>query len=927
MANQSIGKVEIGDIYEDTESGRRVKIGRLFVDQGSNEFFQKPVGRRGRATRLSAEDVATMLSQGKIVCDQQSAKTDLINYIRVLTESRNSIHDAEIERIKNRQRTEEMDRNKRIHAKVKRKVHVARLFWLLACGTMVATVFIASIPAPTPAPAEKTIAGEGQNYGIDPDALSDSTYIEAMGSGSAMYGIVTDQNIVENGQESSGESAIKENAMFTPTVSKTQPLHMRPLTYDKQTFYQTAIKTNDINGGSTGVYLQNPNGNSLGVASNELVLAGGAGLGTIIISSPEKYEDKSASTTAKDIETQQQQAANDSKSSNSSSDMPGGKMQESWNGFDACDIDGNVIVGSYWYTKDASLEKKDLKRRIAVFNIKDVLAGSSDAVSDLEAVQLNYQDFDNDYYNPVVSESPASNGSTYWIGYTKQTEDGDTGFFIRCYENNNDLLMEDYENTFSTSDITGNSDPITNYTLFGDKLFYEQRGAIWVIDLSKLSANVDDYKRTIERENPVKIVDVIDMRASTTRDEQHIADLMGETVKPSCHYKVMTITTSKGVEYGIVFIDAQTGDLIYQPCYTMTTAASAVNNGGNIDSGTADEVTDLNESRIEKLREEKENKSKPSSSTSSNSNNEEDGNADAKNKNNGNSEDSGKAGDITMTGYHVDSAARVMLAANGSKTNLSYRQAADEETDSADSSDTGSGNDNATDGYATGGESDNSNESESKNENSNDELANGSKNENADDSASANADKAKAKNLNSSLGDDDTEEDRGTALTGRVIIRKGTKNNISILSYTIRGEQVVWLEEKQDDTKKREIRLSPIYYKDTSVQEADENADKDDKTKSSFDGDNENGENANASEILKSGVSENAEEAVKSNENENAGNENTSNTESDEEKAAAAAAAQAQAEEAKRKQEEADALRAEQERLANTPKTEFEDVE
>lgn len=902
MANQSIGKVEIGDIYEDTESGRRVKIGRLSVDQGSNEFFQKPVGRRGRATRLSAEDVATMLSQGKIVCDQQSAKTDLINYIRVLTESRNSVHDAEIERIKNRQRTEEMDRNKRIHAKVKRKVYIAKLFWLIACGTMVATVFIASIPASSPAPAEKTIAGEGQNYGIDSDALSDSTYIEAMGSGSTMYGIVTDQNIVENGQESSGESAIKENAMFTPAVSKTQPLHMRPLTYDKQTFYQTAIKTNDINGGSTGVYLQNPNGNSLGVASNELVLAGGAGLGTIIISSPEKYEDKSASTTAKDIEQQQQQAATDSTSSSGSSDMPGGKMQEGWNGFDSCDIDGNVIVGSYWYTKDASLEKKDLKRRIAVFNVKDVLAGSSDAISDLEAVQLNYQDFDNDYYNPVVSESPASNGSTYWIGYTKQTEDGDTGFFIRRYENNNDLLMEDYENTFSTSDITGNSDPITNYTLFGDKLFYEQRGAIWVIDLSKLSVNVDDYKRTIERENPVKIVDVIDMRASTTRDEQHIADLMGETVKPSCHYKVMTITTSKGVEYGIVFIDAQTGDLIYQPCYTMTTAASAVNNGGNTDSSTADEVTDLNEARIEELREEKEKKSNPSSSKNSNSDDEEDGSSNSKNKNNGNSEDSGKAGDITMTGYHIDSAARVMLAASGSKANLSYRQAADEETGSADSSDT----------------------SENENENSNGESADDSENENADDSASVNANKAKAKNLNSSLGDDDTEEDRGTALTGRVIIRKGTKNNISILSYTIRGEQVVWLEEKQDDTKKREIRLSPIYYKDTSVQKADENADKDDKTKSSLDGDNENGDNANASEILKSGVNENAEEAVKNSENENAGDEDASNTESNEENAAAI---QAQAEEAKRKQEEADALRAEQERLANTPKTEFEDVE
>ena len=903
MANQSIGKVEIGDIYEDTESGRRVKIGRLSVDQGSNEFFQKPVGRRGRATRLSAEDVATMLAQDKIVCDQKSAKTDLINYIRVLTESRNSIHDAEIERIKNRQRTEEMDRNKRIHAKVRRKVHVARIFWLLACGTMVATVFIASIPAPEPAKAEKSIAGEGQDYGIASSALSDSTYIEAMGSGSTTYGIVTDQNIVENGQETSGDSAIKENAMFTPSVSKTQPLHLRPLTYDKQTFYQTAIKTNDITGGETGVYLQNPNGNSLGVAANELVLTGGAGLGTIIISSPDKYEDTTASATAKNIEQQQQQAATDSASSHSNNNnIPGGSMEDAWNGFDSCDIDGNVIVGSYWYTKDASLKKSDLKRRVAVFNIKDILAGSSDALTDLEAVQLNYQDFDNNYYNPVVSESPSSNGSTYWIGYTKETSDGSTGFFIRRYENNSDILMEDYENTFSTSDITGNSDPITNYTLFGDKLFYEQRGAIWVIDLSKLSANVDDYKRTIKRENPVKIVDVIDMRASTTRDEQHTADLMGETVKPSCHYKVMTITTSRGVEYGIVFVAAQTGDLIYQPCYTMTTAANEVNNGGGTDSDSADTVTDLNETQIEKLREEKNN----SSSSSSNNNN---GSSNNKNKNkNKNTSSSSNSGDITLTDYHTDTAKRITLAADNSQEKARYLQAADEENSSSTSSD----------------DADNANSNSNMN-------GNGNQNSNNDDNyeSTLNAsNKNKSKNLNSSVGDDNTSEDRGTALTGRVIIRRGNENNVSIISYTIRGEQVVWLEEKQDDKKDRSLRLSPIYYKDTSMEEEDKNADKNENTTSSLDDDNENNTNANASDILKSGVNENAENEVRVNENENTNsNENgNTSTETDEEKAAREAAEQAQAEEAKKKQEEADALRAEQDRLANTPKTEFEDV-
>ena len=900
MANQSIGKVEIGDIYEDTESGRRVKIGRLSVDQGSNEFFQKPVGRRGRATRLSAEDVATMLAQDKIVCDQKSAKTDLINYIRVLTESRNSIHDAEIERIKNRQRTEEMDRNKRIHAKVRRKVHVARIFWFLACGTMVATVFIASIPAPEPAKAEKSIAGEGQDYGIASSALTDSTYIEAMGSGSTTYGIVTDQNIVENGQETSGDSAIKENAMFTPSVSKTQPLHLRPLTYDKQTFYQTAIKTNDITGGETGVYLQNPNGNSLGVAANELVLTGGAGLGTIIISSPDKYEDTTASATAKNIEQQQQQAATDSASSHSNNNnIPGGSMEDAWNGFDSCDIDGNVIVGSYWYTKDASLKKSDLKRRVAVFNIKDILAGSSDALTDLEAVQLNYQDFDNNYYNPVVSESPSSNGSTYWIGYTKETSDGSTGFFIRRYENNSDILMEDYENTFSTSDITGNSDPITNYTLFGDKLFYEQRGAIWVIDLSKLSANVDDYKRTIKRENPVKIVDVIDMRASTTRDEQHTADLMGETVKPSCHYKVMTITTSRGVEYGIVFVAAQTGDLIYQPCYTMTTAANEVNNGGGTDSDSADTVTDLNETQIEKLREEKNN----SSSSSSSNNN---GSSSNKNKNkNKNTSSSSNSGDITLTDYHADSAKRITLAADNSREKVRYLQAADEATSSASSDNTDNANNNA-----------NMNGNQNTNNSDNYESTLNTSNKN------------KSKNLNSSVGDDNTSEDRGTALTGRVIIRRGNENNVSIISYTIRGEQVVWLEEKQDDKKERSLRLSPIYYKDTSMEEEDKNADKNENTTSSLDDDNENNTNANASDILKSGVNENAENEVRVNENENTNsNENgNTSTETDEEKAAREAAEQAQAEEAKKKQEEADALRAEQDRLANTPKTEFEDV-
>lgn len=631
-----IGQVEYGDVYSELKGpdGRNVigadgklqrdqLIGRLIVDFSQDMFYMRPT--RGNAIRLSAHDVTSLVANDLIEFDQEDSKRYLTSYLMELDRRKRTVRQAEMNALAGSQRAQELGRETRLQKKVRGKTRTAKFLWTVAMAGFVGLAFVAMIPAPEPAAAKATISGKGQDYGVSSDTVKDATYIEALGSGATLYGVVTDAQTKEVGETDVNATNITENQLINPDVSS-NAIHMRPLYYDKTGFRQTQLVANASGGSQTAVYLQNPKGYSLGKAANELVLTGGRGLSSIIVASPAGTEDKSSTQTQQDIEKAQQQAAQEaqgkSTSSSSSKDTDAGKMPDSWNGFDTASIDANRIAASYYYTKDGSNKEEDLRRRIVIFDITSALqsssssnSNSSDNSSDsgIAIAQMNYDDDDSNFYNPQIALDPQSNGSTYHIAYTKEDSNGQVGFFIRRIKNNEDILKEEPDTTFSTSDLTGSDSPVTNYRFLGNRLFFEQAGYIWVMNVNedKLKVKVDGTQRTITKENPIQICKASDIRSSITNDEKQRSQQENKEPTPVAHYTPMAITTDQGREYGIAFVTSDTGNLVFHPIVDFTAASADVNSstGGN---STANGVMSGDEAAVNKLLEE-ENKTKSSS--------------------------------------------------------------------------------------------------------------------------------------------------------------------------------------------------------------------------------------------------------------------------------------------------------------------------
>lgn len=632
------GTFEYGEVYDfDRETGGRgTRVGKLIVDQDNERFYVKPDGANAR--NIAHERVNWMLANDLIDFYQEDSQTLLIDYMMRIEETSNAIKENRRKQYATERATKALQENTKLIRKTKRRARMAKFFWALGCLTIVGLGVIMAIPTPEPAPAERSIAGVGMQYPVDDEILQDATYMTAIGNGAELYGMILDNEIIESGQQNSNESTIKENVLINAGVSTTYPIHMRPLYYDRSSFYQTQLVLNDSEGGSSGILLQNPNGYSLGKPANELVLFGGRGMSSIVVSSPDSFQAQTASEAARAIEEAQEQAAQAAigRGSNTKAEEEylAAQMPDSWNGYDYADIDSNVVAASYWYTKDSTLHREDLKRRVVIWNISNVYNKGADGVSELEPIQMNYQDRDSDFYNPVVSLSPSSNGSRYWIGYTKKSLSGSEGFFIREYENAEDILLESYDNTYSTKDLTGNEYPITNYQLNGDRLFFEQQGYIWVMDLSKASISVDGTQRTIKKENPIRICKSSEIRPTVSRDEQRIASIENATTVPVSHYQVLTMTTDNGnIEYGIAFIESDTGNLVFQPCDGASVAAAEEHEGAGADTSSLD-VSSSDEAALEKaLREEAERNDRSGSSPNSNANGNGNSNASASNQN------------------------------------------------------------------------------------------------------------------------------------------------------------------------------------------------------------------------------------------------------------------------------------------------------
>lgn len=756
MAKKKQGIAQIGDIYDYDSSqpdNRGELVGRLAVDFDQGFFYMQAKGASKTSQRLGRISVGKRISQNLIEFDHEDLRSKTIQYLMLLDKEKKTAHDTALAAARSRNRTAELNENAKLITKVKRKTAVAKILWSIGCIGLVGAVFIATAPKAVPAAAVSSIAGTGQDYGIDSSVLQGATYLESMGSGSTLYGMVFNSPITEVGTADTSSGVVKENVMIRATSSLKQPIHMRPLYYIKNSFYQSQIKTNDSTGGSTAVYLENPTGYLLSVPANELVLTGGAGLDTVVIASPTSTT-TSASDAATNITQKQNELINGrSTDSSSTSDQSASSLAKGWEGFDSCDIDGDKVVASYWYTVGNSQKSADLRRRVCVYNVSSVVSSGSSALTSLESAQMNWQDTASSFYNPVISKSPASNGSVYWIGYMKEISTGETGFFIRKDETNDDILLENYDNTLSTQDITGNNYPITNYTLDGDKLFYEQKGSIWVADLSKIAISINGTDRKITRENPLEICKASEIKTSISSDEQREADDFHTTVTPVAHYKPMTITTSAGVEYGIAFIESATGNLVFQPVVSPSSSATG-NNAGTGATSSANGVESGDAAALAAAAAENEARNANKTGTS--------------NSNTGTSNVSGNNGANTAQNSNNNNASgngNVQTVTDGVVTAITGQQSA----------------------TTTG---------------------------TLQQTASAQPTSASATTISQIKTPSASSNSQSTAQeidSGRILVCTADSHT-SIICFTARGEQLVWIE--QDPTNNvRKMKISPVYYK------------------------------------------------------------------------------------------------------------------
>lgn len=825
------GTIEYGDVYTErrTEDGKPViidghfvrdqMIGRLIVDFGKNEFWMRPIVS-STAQRLSMQDVSSLVANDLIRFDQPRSRQQLIQYLMEYDKRTRTLEEAEVKAIERKSAAKELKEEGKLQRAVTRNTMVARMTWTLAMIGFVAIALVASMPGATPAPPSATISGVGQDYGVESSQIQDAAYIQALGNGTSLYGVVTDTKTKEVGDTENGNATVTENVVFTPS-SSSRGMHLRPLYYDKASFHQGEMTVDTYGGSRTALYLQNPNGYALGVSANQVMLVYGQGFTTIPMLTPEAFADKTAADTQGDIEDAQANSAKERASANratrTNDDATGAGMPKGWLGVDHASINNERVAVSYWYTKDNTGKAEDKHRRVAVLNIKDVLANGRDAVDDIDIAQLNYQDKDSNFYAPETAMDSDSKGTTYLLAYTKQDYNGNIGFFVRRIQSNEDVLVESYTNTFSTQDLTGSSSPITNYKFFGNRLFFEQDGYIWMMNLSegKLSVTIDGDKRTVSRENPTKICKVSDIYASITSDEQRAADETSTPVTPIAHYTPMTISTADGKEYGIVFIESDTNDLVFQPAVDMTTASSGSGSGTGADS-TANGVSSGDEAAIQKLLEEDNNDDK----------------------------------DHDLDGTDIEIPNLVgMKATDAIKTlqGLKFTVRTTGGTGTVTSytpSETGKYGSTVT--LTLGGTSqndDNTNASQSgastlgrirqaeytlnapdRHESEARQDSNGDDGRLTNDSASTNdgvADDAKndGQGRQSHNGGNETESNIASALrddtdNGRIVIRDVGRDHATVICYAVRGEQIVWME-KAAGSNDRSVRFSPIYYKDS----------------------------------------------------------------------------------------------------------------
>lgn len=586
------GTAELGDIYDYDESSinkRGIYLGRLVIDFGRNEFWQKPPGMK--AVRLSYDDIAFMVANNLIAFDQKGQKSALTQYLMKLEARKEAVEEARIKKIQDDLKIQDLTGSKKLKKAVTRRSRGALTTLCLASMITIGIAGISQLPPealPAPMP---TIELTGFSEEIPSQLLEQATAITTFGSGADVYGTIFHSSIQEVGQGRT--QSIMENVLVNPSVSP-EPIHMRPLYYKLDTFHQTEFIPNS-DGSDSGVYLDNPNGFTNGVPANELVLVAGRGMKKMVIAAPDiRATELTPQEAQQALEAEAAAIQNGADATDQKKRMEGTKLPLQFLGFEDTSLAGDVNVSSYWYKPSVGNIKgqskagaatldgvqtsnptQGIKRKIALYNLNPVLegqviqpglqasTGAGQIKSILDPTLLNYQDEDADTYDPAVGKA-SPKGSVYYVAYREKLFDYPEQVKVRIYAGPKDFLEETLTNTLSSFDITNNQDPILHYKLVGKYMIYEQSGYVWVSDLSRVMVTVEDSIRKVTRTNPIKIARISDIKPFITKDMTIKAKQAGEPLIPEAKYEFIQLPTINGIIQGLVFTHATTGDLVFQ---------------------------------------------------------------------------------------------------------------------------------------------------------------------------------------------------------------------------------------------------------------------------------------------------------------------------------------------------------------------------
>ena len=390
------------------------------------------------------------------------------------------------------------------------------------------------------------------------------------------------------------------------------------------------------------------------------------------------------------------------------------------------------------------------------------------------------------------------------------------------------------------------------------------------------------------------------------------------------------------MQYGIAFVEADTGNLVYQPCESTTASASSVNAGSGI-GNSVDAVQNQNEAGIQK---ERDNQNESSSNGGSSDRIEMPNvvgltveEAEQSVRSSGLDIDiryeanaTVAPGEIIRTdpeaGQATTSDEPVMLfvSSGADGTEIPTNSNAGDTSTSGDSASSSNGEGNGDsfvyddpdtvgdtlDAFRQGIEEQTQQQSGigmsaapsvtetdgvidqqvAENENGDGtSLDNGNGNSNSSSDGNAANGTSSSDNASNGTTSRSGNSAGGENSNGRIIVKDVKASNCTIVAYTVRGEQFMWIEQDAESGE-RHVMISPVYYKNDAMRLQQDDATQSDAQADNANASNQNGNenaNENGSNAVGSDIQQQEYDVINGNVGDNADDENENGNAADNE--------------------------------------------